>query len=111
MKAWIVSTEYEFYALVIFAETRGKARYIALHTDEFEDNKFCDIEVRRVPHIDKYYKEGKVVMDWENPKDRIALVKECGFHCEYVELDECETCPAKKYCYAYQDYVNEEGDE
>ena len=109
MKAWIITTKCEFNVLVIFAETRGKARYIALHTDEFEDCEFCDIEVRREPSIDKYYKEGEVIMDWENPKDRIALVKECGFHCEYVELCECEICPAKNYCDVYQDYLNEEG--
>ena len=110
MKAWLVSTEYDFYALVIFAETRGKARYIALHTDEFEDNKFCDIEARRVPHMDKYYKEGKRFMDWENPKERIALVKELSFHCEYIELYECETCPAKKYCDTYKELITEEGE-
>lgn len=111
MKAWLVSGTEEWCSTVIFAETRGKARYIALHTDTFEDCEFCDLEVRRAPQIDKYYKKGKVEMDWENPKDRIALVKECDFRCHpaYLEWEDCESCPAKKYCDTYKDHLTEEG--
>ena len=89
MKAWLVREKDEFCAEVVFAETRGKARSLALSTDCCEDARFTDIEVHRMPHLDKYYKEGKWHFDWDNPQDRIVLVKECGFWCgeEAFEYD------------------------
>lgn len=107
MKAWLANEDYEGCSIVVFAETRGKARSLAFYNECFDGYKFCDIEVRRAPHMDKYYKEGKTEMDWENPKDRIALVKECGFRCVYVEPYLCDECPAKEYCDTYGDYEEE----
>lgn len=107
MKAWLVSVKDGDCSTVIFAETRGKAKYISLATETCEYANFCDIEARRVPHMDKYYKDGKKEMDWENPKDRIALVKECGFRCEYVEPFWCDDCSAKEYCDLYLDAKEE----
>lgn len=98
MKAWIVSPKYEFGSAVVFAETRGKAKSLALCTSCCEDANFCDIEVSRAQQMDKYYVEGKTEMDWFNPKDRIALVKECGFYCEDPVAECCECCPAKEFC-------------
>ncbi|MBQ7912958.1 MAG: hypothetical protein IJ308_04325 [Clostridia bacterium] len=107
MKAWIAREKDGFSAAVVFAETRGKARALARNTDACEDCDWCDIEVYRLPKIDKYYKEGKKEMDWCDPKDRIILVKECGFRCEIINDDECEECAAKEYCDLYKDYVEE----
>lgn len=45
-------------------------------------------------------------MDWCNPKNRIILVKECGFQCECI-MDECEDCAAREFCDLYQDYQEE----
>jgi hypothetical protein len=106
MKAWLVREKDEFCATVVFAETRGKAKAMALSTDCCEDVDFCRIEVRRVPQIDKYYVDGKREMYWDTPNDRIALVKECGFYCEYEE--DCENCYAKEYCDKYQNYLEGE---
>lgn len=109
MKAWQVRIKDDFYTTVVFAETRGKARSLALSTDCCEDAKFTDIEVNRRPQLDKYYKVGKREMDWYDPKDRIALVKELGMSCEYME--DCEKCFAKKYCEQYQHYLESECDD
>jgi hypothetical protein len=105
MKAWLVREKDEFCAEVVFAETRSKAKVLALSTDCCEDAKFIDIEATRMPQADKYYKEGKKRLDWENPQDRIVLVKECSFHCDYdvFDIEECEICSAKEYCDFYQD--------
>ena len=103
MKAWKVRNKYESCATVVFAETRGKARALARYTDACEDCGFVDIEVYREPKLDKYYKDGKTEMDWYNSKDRIVLVKECGFSCEDVDFSECGYCPAKEYCDTYKD--------
>ena len=109
MKAWLVREKDQFCATVVFAETRGKARSMALATDCCEDADFCDIEVRREPQLDKYYVDGKKELDWEIPKDRIALVKECGFVCDldYFMAEDCDCCSAKEYCDRYKDYVAE----
>lgn len=111
MKAWLVKDKDEFCATVVFAETRGKARALAMSTEACEDVDFCDIEVRRKPQMDKYYVEGKKEMDWFNSNDRIALVKDCGFVCDrdYWEPEECEDCPANEYCDQYKDYITEKG--
>lgn len=108
MKAWMVSVPDEWGSTVVFAETRGKARSIAMHTETCADCEFIDIEVRRKPQLDKYYR-GLNEMDWYNPKDRIALVKECGFQChpDYWELEDCTICSAKQYC---DGYVERSGD-
>lgn len=110
MKAWLVRAKDEPYATVVFAETRGKAKSKAMNTDACEDAQFTDIEVNRESQMDKYYTEGKSEMDWYNPKDRIALVKECGFHCvsDYWDIEDCVDCPAKQYCDYYNDYKNDE---
>lgn len=111
MKAWIVTPKGDYYSEIIFAETRGGAKSFAL--DFLEDCSFTDIRVRRAPNADKYYKEGKSYLDWYNPEDRIALVKDCGFTChyEYFDFDECEECPAKIYCDLYKDKLRESEDE
>ena len=114
MKAWLVSAKDEIGAEIVFAETRGKAKVEALCTDCCSEARFVDIEVHREPIADKYYKEGKWHLDWDNPQDRLALVKDCGFSCypDYFDLEECEKhCSAKEYCYRYRDYMESEGTE
>lgn len=109
MKAWLVRENGERSATVVFAETRGKARALAMHTDALEDVRFCDIEAYRKPDLDKYYVEGKKEMNWLKWDDRIALVKDAGFVCDpdYWELEDCENCPAKEYCDKYKDWITE----
>jgi hypothetical protein len=114
MKAWFVRAKDEVGAEIVFAETRGKAKAEALCTDCCSEARFVDIEVRREPIADKYYKEGKWHLDWDNPQDRLALVKDCGFACDpdYFDVEECERhCSAKEYCYMYRDYRESEGSE
>lgn len=112
MKAYNVRDKNSgFNVEVIFAETAGKAKsYATTYCEIFEDCCFCDLDVRRNPHIDKYYTDGKQKMDWYNPKDRLALVKECGFVCddEYFDIDNCEKCIAKEYCDRYEEYLESE---
>ena len=75
MKAWLVREKDGECATVVFAKTRGKARSLAMATDACEDADFCDIDVRRKPSLDKYYKQGKKEMDWYDGADRLALVE------------------------------------
>ena len=113
MKAWLVREKDEFAATVVFAETRGKAGALAMHTECCEDVRFCDIEVTRMPEADKYYKDGKTELYWLNHDDRIVLVRDCGFVCDYDcfwDLEKCVDCPAKEYCDRYNDATREDTD-
>ena len=109
MKAWLVREKDEFCAEIIFAETRSKAKVLALSTDTCEDANYIYIEAHRMPQADKYYEEGKWHLDWNNPKDRLILVKECCFICDrdIFDLEECKFCSAKEYCYLYNDKLEE----
>jgi hypothetical protein len=109
MKAWLVYTEDEPYSEIVFAETRGKARQLALSTDAFCDAEFIEIKVHRIKSADEYYEEGKWHLDWENPQDRIILVKEYSWYCadDYFDFVDCKTCPANKYCEKYKDFIRE----
>lgn len=110
MKAFIVTDTYsdENYAAVVFAENKGKAKSTALHTAEFYDSDFTGLRCRRVPSLDKEYKDGKWYMDWEYYPDRIALVKELDWYCDPYEV-ECDfRCPAKKYCSRYKNMKDDE---
>ena len=98
MKAWFAKEKDGDYTTVVFAETRGKAKALALTTETCEDCDFCKLEVYRAPNLDKYYTSGKTEMDWLNPKDRIALVIEADFYCVKVLEGECKECPAKQWC-------------
>ena len=110
MKAWLVRENGEFEAAVVFAETRGQAKTMALHTDACENSDFMSIEVRRAKEADKYYKPGKRELDWFNTEDRIALVKDCGFTCisDARCADECAACTAKDFCDDYIEIDSEE---
>jgi len=109
MKAWLVKERDAFYAAVVFAETRGKARALAQTTDACEDVPFCDIEVRRMPDADKCYREGKSKMDWQNPDDRLVLVRDCGFVCDYDAFfsGDCATCSGREVCDQREGYRKE----
>ena len=113
MKAWRVSddTSYEGGSTVVFAETRGKAHQLALRTDCCEDSEWNNIRVTRLKEMDKMWRPGKREMDWEDPEDRIALVKECGWSCcdDYLDVEEdCTRCPAAEWCDKYQDWKEQQ---
>ena len=106
-KAYVVSskTSDDNESLIIFAETSGKAKVIAQSTSVCSDTDFIDIECHREPCFDKYYKTGKIMMYWNDDKDRIVLCKE-GWAC----VGECnpDKCSAKKYCHRYDEEYLEE---
>ena len=96
MKAWTVRGIDSDYATVVFAETVGKAKAIAVGTDACEDYCFKDIRAYRFKEMDKFYR-GKMEMDWYNDEDRTALVK-AGWYCLDPYEWECEACCARELC-------------
>lgn len=112
MKAWLVYDPDDYADVsgaVVFAETRGKAHALARDTECCECSDWINICVRRMPLMDPFYRPGHFIMEWDNSEDRIALVRECGWHChpDYLEEDDCPNCPAAKWCEYYHDQLEE----
>lgn len=110
MKAYCCRQEIDPCSTVVFAETAGKARYIAMYSGTLGDDlEFKDIYVRRIPQLDEYYK-GRTEMDWSDDNDRVAMVRFAGFCCgeDCFDQEECGRCSAKEYCNQYKDYMEEE---
>lgn len=113
MKAYNVSDRegYSDYAVIVFAETRGKAIASALGTEEFPycDWDFTQLSARREPVLDGSYR-GAWRMEWDNDADRLAMVKLAGYYCndDAFDPDECERCSGKDYCSRYEEYLEEE---
>lgn len=106
MKAWIVKPRSEYYSTIVFAETRGKAKAIAMATDVCDGCKFTDIACYRMKEADKYYR-GRDIIDWNDPKDRVILVERFGYVCEEIEEGECEICHASSVCEAWKIHLKE----
>jgi hypothetical protein len=96
MKAWIVNDADNYYATVVFAETRNKAKVEALVTDCCEDMEYKDIRPRRFKEADEMYK-GRREMDWYDPEDKRFMVKH-GWWCEEPDQDECRRCDDRDVC-------------
>ena len=109
MKAWMVWDEGDDYDYrgntVVFAENRGKAKSLARYTDTCEDTEWVDIRAIRFREMDCMFR-GMPEMDWDNPQDRLALVK-AGWSCIEMMNDECKECAAKDFCNKYQDYLHD----
>ena len=115
MKAYVVNDRegYSLYSVIVFAESRGKAIASALGTDEFPYNdwEYTELRAVRKPEFDKNYK-GRRYMDWDDPDDRLAMVKDGGYYCEedFFDPDECAKCTGREYCSRYEEYLDEEND-
>lgn len=107
MKAWSAIEDYEGYEVIIFAETAGKAKAIAMTCSLFENCKFTEIKVRRCPKADKAYR-GEEFLDFANNEtDTLFAVTELGWYCDNESFDpdgECRKCCANEHCDRYKDY-------
>lgn len=116
MKAYAVFDKdgYPPYSEVVFAETRAKAIYTALHDTDFslEGCDYTDMRARRRPVFDKYYR-GLSAMDWNTDDDRLVMVRDGGYVCDddSFDPDECARCVGKEYCSKYEEYQEEEREE
>lgn len=68
MKAWACIDWEEDVACIVFAETRSKARALALGSPGFEFSDFISIEVRRRERVD-CLRSCEMVADWRDDAD------------------------------------------
>ena len=96
-RAWVVYLRGdENYRDVIFAESRDKARAIAMQQIKgcYKGKLQMDIFARRYRPFDGDYR-GHAVMTWSDQQDRRALVRE-GWTC--LNKKDCKNCLAREYC-------------
>jgi len=113
MKAWKVNVKDDFCSVVVFAPTRGIAKSVALSSDILPDPEYLFLEAIRYPIADSQYNGNgePCCMYWDDPDDRLFLVKECGWTCEEFMLECCEKCSAKDYCGDYQQWLDDKEDD
>ncbi len=102
-KVWIEQGE---GSTIVFAETRNKAKVIALSCDCCEDAEYIDVCVHRMKELDHLYKSRSEI-DWWDPETRIILVRDFGWSCYEAFISECEYCPAKQFCERFQELEGE----
>ena len=86
--------------ICFFADRRKAMSYAYKYYPDFWDCKYTDMRIKRSKKLDKYYR-GVSMMDWENPEDRLAMVKELNYCCAYsipIEKLDCANCSAKDCC-------------
>lgn len=111
IKAYEVINDYDGISDIVFAENLAKARYFAFQCTEHDCTSFIEYaqtyKVSRCREADKAYK-GRGVMDWDEPDDRLFLVKELGWMCYEEPYDDCGECIAHEYCELGKQYIEEE---
>lgn len=100
MKAWIIKGENidGGCADIVYAETRGKAKAIALkYSDQFEGFEYTDLKAKRFKEFDQYYKGVEYPDVWYDKELKVILVRDYFWHCHYTD-EYCDDCPAREYC-------------
>ena len=85
-----------YYSTIVFAESAGKAKAIAMDSDCLEGIEWVNIRVKREPMADFLY-NGYSEIDWDDDGTRLILVRDMGWSCLEAG-DECNRCVAKEYC-------------
>ncbi len=117
MKAYkaYLANYWEAGSTVVFAKSAREAKKAAWMCESFYnwDYEYIDVRVRRLKGLDSAYR-GKREMDWDDPEDRLALVK-AGWTCfeDFFDPDDCKECSGREFCSMHKDYlkdVEEEND-
>jgi len=73
--------------LIVFAETRGKARSEAMQHEGFDCSEWKDVEVRRLPNLDGIRNEQCALSWWKNAR----IYYEAGWRPQ-PETIGCDVC-------------------
>lgn len=110
MKAFGVD-DYNGYSegsIIVFAETRAKAKATAINTDEFCDFEWNELRAIRYPILDALY-NGRAVVEWmDDVEITRVLVRDYGWHCYDTEgYSVCKNCELNKDCEYYIESIEE----
>ena len=111
-KAYLAN-DWEVGSTVVFAKSAREAKKTAWSCETFcnWDYEYIDIRVRRCKELDSAY-HGKIEMEWDDPEDRLAMVK-AGWTCfeDYFDPDDCKDCSGREFCSMYKDYLKDAEEE
>lgn len=112
MKAWICTAETTEFSMVIFAETRGQAKTIAMSSDYLAESSYIDVRARRFAEADGEYR-GRQEMDWYASKEDRRFLVSHGWRCnpEMWEPEDCEGCGCADFCAYAKEYKEAENDD
>lgn len=103
-KAWCCLNEEWCRPVVVFADTRGKAKSYFMKRDTVGYFNFCKIKPHRIKKLDYLDRPNGYVMDWCKDEDRLPMVRDADFYCSEIDRDDCKECCAKEYCSDYEEY-------
>jgi len=104
MKAWVVTSDVVEVSVIVFAETRGRAKTLALKTDWLHAEDYADLRCRRESRLDAMAQQrGETVIDGSSPtcqrtmrglgwyeiEGRYQECGECGLH-EWDQVPESQ---------------------
>lgn len=87
LKAYIVDTQYSEVAVVAFADTRAKARYLASRSEWFADDPLTDLRARRLPQADHLAGAQPWLLDGMGERHAV-IMRSLGWH-EYDGVNDC----------------------
>lgn len=102
-KAWVAYNFAEGIAIVVFADTNGKARDYLMLTEIFDRYSFIDIVFCRAKDLDHLNRPDGYVMDWNNDDDKLPMVRDAGLSCHLACKEICKECCAKEWCNKYEE--------
>ena len=105
MKAWAVSDEREGLGIIVFAETRGKAKSVGRYASGLDFGEWIDISCRRMPELDGFKNE-ECCLDWMENKHIYWNAK------WYEDLDcmrSCDECDRYWYQDIPESFIDEDG--
>lgn len=105
MKAWYIKTDHTYHGesgwRVVFAPSSEEALELARAADIGVVDDEDEAQGGRCEAMEKYWKPGKQMMEWNNRNDRIALVRDLNWTCEEGMSPcsyKCRYCPAIYVC-------------
>jgi len=107
MKAWVVTSESAEVQMIVFAETRGRAKTLALKTDWLEDEDYADIRCKREPKLDAIAKEkGEYIIDG-SLEFHARIMRGLGWRAYDGRIDRCEKCGLYEWESVVESYLVE----
>lgn len=108
MKAFVISDDnVDLGMLIIFAETRNKARFMAQGGYPFEYSKYFDIDAKREKAADSYYLPGHEIVRGDSKFDQ-QLMFDLGWY--QFDSHSCNGCDMEHWDLIPESHSNNELD-
>ena len=101
-KAWVAYNYSKNIAMVVYADTKSRAKSYFINNETFDDYGLMDINGYRAKSLDYLDRFDGYIMDWNKDEDRVPMVKEFNMHCSEIS-EECKECCVYEWCNKYKE--------